>query len=55
MLKKKTQKKPKEKTEKKPPIRHQVEVYGYVYDVVYVKRKPKPMGRHGSDESDAMP
>ena len=35
-----------------PPNRRQVEVRGLLYDVVYIDRKPKYLGRHGSKESE---
>ena len=35
-----------------PPQRRQVQAGGHLYDVIYIDRKPRYLGRHGSKEAE---
>ena len=40
----------KKKTQKKPPERRTLRVKEHLYDVIYVDRKPKYLGKSGSED-----
>ena len=47
----KKEKKNENKTTERPPERKVLKVGNYLYDVVYVNRRPKILGKHGSEEA----